>query len=94
MTTTNGAAMPISVEHQRHGRPTTAVEDRPQRSVAKQVTDLTIAHPLPVLALSDLVTAPPQWGYELYVVGTFLTKWGMNIQAIRRVLPNQDVALR
>ncbi|CAN0906074.1 hypothetical protein LINGRAHAP2_LOCUS24021 [Linum grandiflorum] len=79
--------MPLSADHQHHGRPTTTVEDRPQGSIAEQIADLTISHPLPALALSDLVTALPPWGYELCVV-TFLTKWEMNIESIRRVLPN------
>ncbi|CAN0881394.1 hypothetical protein LINGRAHAP2_LOCUS14214 [Linum grandiflorum] len=97
MTTTNGATMPISAEHQHHSRPTTTIEDRRQCFVAEQIADLTIAHPLPALALSDLVTTPPQWRYELYVVGTFLTKRGMNIQpsgVFYRVCGNPDVASR
>ncbi|CAN0875259.1 hypothetical protein LINGRAHAP2_LOCUS10724 [Linum grandiflorum] len=65
MATNNGAALPISAEPQHRGRTITAVDDRPQRSVTEQIADLTIAAPLPALALSDLVTKLPQWSYEL-----------------------------
>ncbi|CAN0884621.1 hypothetical protein LINGRAHAP2_LOCUS14902 [Linum grandiflorum] len=88
MVNNNEGIVPIIVAHPDRSRVTATVNDRPQRSVAEQIADLTIAAPLPALELSDLVTEPPRWGYELCVVGTFLTKWGMNLQAIRRVLPS------
>ncbi|CAN0914129.1 hypothetical protein LINGRAHAP2_LOCUS28373, partial [Linum grandiflorum] len=53
-----------------------------------QIAALTITTLLLALALIDLVTTPPRWGYELYVVGTFLTKRTMNIYAICRSLPS------
>ncbi|CAN0847528.1 hypothetical protein LINGRAHAP2_LOCUS5024 [Linum grandiflorum] len=58
------------------------------RSQSRSLISQYIAAPLPALTLSDLVIEPPKWGYELCVVGTFLTKRGMNLQAIRRVLPS------
>ncbi|CAN0916101.1 hypothetical protein LINGRAHAP2_LOCUS29529 [Linum grandiflorum] len=80
--------MPIVAANPDRSRTTKTVNARPQRSVAEQIVDLTIVAPLPALKLSDLVTEPPRWGYELCVVGTYLTKRGMNLQAIRCVLPS------
>ncbi|CAN0880714.1 hypothetical protein LINGRAHAP2_LOCUS13810, partial [Linum grandiflorum] len=59
-----------------------------QRTIDEQIAELTIAAPLPALALAELVTDPPSWGYELCAVGAFLTKRTMNVHAIRRSLPN------
>ncbi|CAN0913472.1 hypothetical protein LINGRAHAP2_LOCUS27950 [Linum grandiflorum] len=63
-------------------------EGHHQRTVAEQIAELTIATPLPPLALTELVTEPPPWGYDLCVVGAFLTKRTMNIHAVRRSLPS------
>ncbi|CAN0884363.1 hypothetical protein LINGRAHAP2_LOCUS14816, partial [Linum grandiflorum] len=71
-----------------HDQTTTAAAGRHQPTVAEQIAALTIEASLLPLALTDLVTEPPQWGYELGVVGAFLTKRSMNIHAIRRSLPS------
>ncbi|CAN0862052.1 hypothetical protein LINGRAHAP2_LOCUS8374 [Linum grandiflorum] len=71
-----------------HIRGNTATENQHQRTVAEQIAELTIAAPLPALALTELITDPPPWGYELCVVGVFLTKQTMNVHAIRHSLPN------
>ncbi|CAN0906103.1 hypothetical protein LINGRAHAP2_LOCUS24044 [Linum grandiflorum] len=56
--------------------------------VAEQIAELTIAARVLPLVLTDLVTEPPPWGYELCVVGAFLTKRIMNVHAVRRSLPS------
>ncbi|CAN0826882.1 hypothetical protein LINGRAHAP2_LOCUS824 [Linum grandiflorum] len=63
-------------------------EGHPQRTVAEQIAELTIAAPLPPLALTDLVTKPPPWGYDFCVVGAFLTKRNMNVHVARHSLPS------
>ncbi|CAN0840838.1 hypothetical protein LINGRAHAP2_LOCUS2949 [Linum grandiflorum] len=57
-------------------------------TVAEQIAGLTIGALLPALTLTELIPDPPSWGYELCMVGVFLTKRTMNIHAIRRSLPN------
>ncbi|CAN0915557.1 hypothetical protein LINGRAHAP2_LOCUS29206 [Linum grandiflorum] len=68
------------------GRLTT--EGHHQRTVAEQIAELTIADPLPLLVLTDLVTKPPPWGYELCLVGAFSTKRVMHVHVVCRSLPS------
>ncbi|CAN1240400.1 hypothetical protein LINGRAPRIM_LOCUS2726 [Linum grandiflorum] len=55
---------------------------------AEQIVELTITTLIPALALTELIAEHPARGYEIFVVGAFLTKRTMNVHAICRTLPN------